>query len=79
MSEDALFEEIKLRSYEKESRGEGKRLREIMHDSRLMRKSCKMLRQRWKSGILQAEAKGAKKGKRDEKEKWQGVHAKGGV
>lgn len=27
MSEDARFEEIKLRSCEKESRGEGKRLR----------------------------------------------------
>jgi hypothetical protein len=49
-----------------------------MHDSRLMRKSCKMLGQRRKRSIRQAEAKGAKKRKRDEKEKWQGVHAKGG-
>jgi hypothetical protein len=73
MSEDARIKEIKLRLYEKESGGERKRLRsdarEIIHDSRLMRKGCKMLRLRWKSSIRQAEAKGTKKRKRDEKEK----------
>jgi len=50
-----------------------------MHGSRLMRKSCKKLRQRQKSSIRHAEAKDVKKRKRDEKEKWQGVHAREGA